>query len=151
MKNLPSTIAIEVLTGLLIGGVPVFLIFVLSDYDSMIKVLTGIAPSDEIVIYFGALSLIHLFFHFSGKLVLKKLNPKLEEEKPNIFIESLKNAGTSLHGVYRALLGAVPVATGITIWLHFFKQGALALTFVALIFWLGCLFMCVISTNILKK
>lgn len=97
----------EILLSFLLGSVPMLLVSNEPEF-SAIKNLASLNPSDIVVYYFFYLLCIHAFVWFVNKKVLKT-NHTISVLFQN-FHEFTHKLGFAIHGIYRVLAGAVPMA-----------------------------------------
>jgi len=110
----------EACISFIVGGIPTYIIYKNDSSKVMIESLARIAPSDEIVKYLFILFIIHVSIYallkltpFFTDLVAKfrigreKLHAKRKSDEMLKFTHDI---GFSIHSIYRAITGAVPVA-----------------------------------------
>ncbi|QMV16160.1 hypothetical protein [Vibrio spartinae] len=102
-----KVLATEILLSFLLGSVPILLVSNQPEFSAT-KSLASLNPGDIVVHYFFYLLCIHTFVWFVNRQVLKTnhtisfLFQQLHE-----FTHKL---GFAIHGIYRVLAGAVPMA-----------------------------------------
>lgn len=138
----------EILICFFVGTLPVLVVYMVGSVDNVLTILNGINPGDPIVLYSLGLLFIHILVYFVDKYILK-----LREAVRNLFTTSrviTHQIGFSLHGVYRAFAGAVPAAIAIMLYEEDWADSARALP-IAVIFFLGCLFVSCFLTWLAQK
>lgn len=138
----------ELLVCFFVGTLPVFVAYAVGTVDSVINTLNNLNPGDPIVWYFLGLLGVHLVVYLVDKFIFKP------REGVRKFFASARELthqiGFSLHGVYRALAGAMPAAAGIMLFEEGLSSSAKALP-IAAIFFLGCFITSCILTWLAKS
>ncbi|MFQ2905871.1 MULTISPECIES: hypothetical protein [Aeromonas] len=134
----------EVLYSFLLGSVPVILARNQPGF-SAIKALASLDPGDVVFNYFLYLLCIHLVIWFVNVQVLKT-----NQSLSNVFkkLHGLTyNLGFAIHGIYRALAGAVPVAMFFELEKHGLTQGWQRVTILSVVLAISCLFASVVLSK----
>ncbi|WAF96170.1 hypothetical protein NUT31_06875 [Aeromonas sp. BC14] len=139
-----ASLKTEILFSFLLGSVPMFLARNQPDF-SAVKTLASLNPGDLIFNYFLYLLCIHFVVWFVNNQVLKT-NQLLSNvfQKLHEFTHKL---GFAIHGIYRALAGAVPVAMVFELEKHGLIQGWQEITMLSIVLSLACLFASVILSK----
>ncbi|WP_438462134.1 hypothetical protein [Marinomonas sp. PE14-40] len=126
----------EILLSFLLGSMPIVLARNQQDF-SAVKILASLNPGDFIVKYFVYLLCIHLVVWFVNQRVLKT------NQTLSLFFQKLHEftykLGFAIHGIYRALAGAVPVAMVFEIEKYGFAQGWKVITVYSVVLSIICL------------
>lgn len=132
-----NSLKVEVLFSFLLGSAPMILARNQPDF-SAIKTLASLNPGDLIFNYFLYLLCVHFVVWFVNRQVLKT-NQLLSSvfQKLHEFTHQL---GFAIHGIYRALAGAVPVAMVFELEKHGLIQGWQKITMLSIVLALSCLF-----------
>ncbi|WP_210464225.1 hypothetical protein [Vibrio crassostreae] len=97
----------EILLSFLLGSVPMLLVSNQPEFSAT-KSLASLNPGDVVVYYFFYLLCIHTFVWFVNRQVLKT------NHTISVFFQELHGfthkLGFAIHGIYRVLAGAVPMA-----------------------------------------
>lgn len=111
-----KTLVTEMLLSFLLGSVPMLLVSGQPDFSAA-KSLASLDPGDIVVYYFFYLLCIHTFVWFVNGQILKT------NHTISVFFQQLHEfthkLGFAIHGIYRALAGAVPMA----IWFELNRLG----------------------------
>ncbi len=106
----------EAIVSFALGAIPIILTFIARGENQMLDRLAALKPSDDIFIYFCALLLLH------GTVCL--ISWWCFKSSDNIgtiinFAHSVtEQIGFGIHGIYRAITGAVPMALLLLIYRH---------------------------------
>lgn len=139
MSGTKEVILREVIVSFILGGIPVAVTFSKGGDIQLLNRLTTLNLSDEIFIYLIVLLVLHLIVYLINTIWLKP-----SDDIGNVvnFVHSVtEQVGFGIHGIYRALTGAVPTALLLLIYSHGFA-GASQLTAFSVILVIGSLFMC---------
>lgn len=113
MRNILVT---EILLSFLLGSVPILLVSNQPEFSAT-KSLASLNPGDIVVYYFSYLLCIHTFVWFVNRQVL------ITNHTISVFFQKLHEfthkLGFAIHGIYRVLAGAVPMA----MWLELDRLG----------------------------
>ncbi|HIF9416475.1 hypothetical protein WAX88_15360 [Photobacterium damselae subsp. damselae] len=127
MRNL---LIIEILLSFLLGSMPVILVSSQPEF-SAVKTLAALNPGDLVVNYFLYLLCIHVFVWFVNRHVLKT-NQSVSHFF-QILHEITHKLGFAIHGIYRAVAGALPTAMFFELHKLGLVQGWQAITIVSMV------------------
>lgn len=142
MKELISK---EILISLALGGAPIAVTFGVGGDSQMLTRLATLKPSDEIFLCFSGFLLLHLLVWLLNKWWLKR-----SERAANIlnYCHAItEQIGFGIHGMYRAITGAVPVSLFILV-RHHGPTGATQVTLLSAILVSSSLFMCCLLSQL---
>lgn len=134
----------EIIIIFFIGSLPLLIInFNSPDFD-VVLFLKTLNPRDEIINYFIFLFLINFFVFWFNKYFLNSVSNA-------IFLEIHKvthQIGFMLHGVLRAIAGAMPTELGILIFKHGLPSNLLTLNVLSTLFLYCLILMCCFFSSI---
>ena len=142
-KGSPKEVLIsELLQSFFLGFVPVIILeYTQSNFD-VVEVLTTLNPGDNIVIYFFGL----LIFQIVVWLVVDNIHQLKPNENILKAVNKLHNfshkLGFAIHGIYRALAGAIPAALIILLLQNGLTQGWERITVLSFVLSLSCFWVC---------
>lgn len=127
----------EFLLAFLLGAVPMIVGRYSNPDFSAVVTLSRLNPGDLVVSYFLYLSCFHLIVCAINRWGYKNNGPK------SVYFDQLlqftQKLGFAIHGIYRVLAGAVPAAILILFLDRGLVSGWQAVTFLSLVFTIGCL------------
>lgn len=139
MSRTNEIILREIIVATALGGIPVAVTFATSGETEMLRRLTTLKPSDDVFLYFAALLALHGVVYLLNRWWLKP-NDSISAAA-NFAHNITEQIGFGIHGIYRAVTGAVPMALGLLIYQHGLTGAASAIAF-SVILVVGGLFMC---------